>query len=196
MIERFHNLVHRRRARVIAHALAAMIPENAEVLDVGSGDGLVAYSLKQFRAGVSIRGVDVVVRSSTYIPVATFDGHTLPYGDRTFDFVMFVDALHHTTDPMIFLREAARTARVGIIIKDHTLNGLLSGPTLRFMDWVGNARHHVPLPYNYWPKSKWLDAFKQLDLRLSLWEENLGLYPWPANRIFERSLHFLARLYV
>ncbi len=96
----------------------------------------------------------------------------------------------------MLLREAARIARVGIIIKDHTLEGFLSRPTLRFMDWVGNARHHVPLPYNYWPKSKWLEAFKQLDLCLSLWEENLGLYPWPANQIFERSLHFIARLYV
>jgi SAM-dependent methyltransferase len=193
LIERFHNPVHRRRTQVLAHAVAAIIPENAEVLDVGCGDGLVAYSLKRLRPRVIIRGVDVAVRSSTCIPVTNFDGQTLPYGDRTFDFVMFVDTLHHTTDPTILLREAARVARVGIIIKDHTLEGFLSGPTLRFMDWVGNARHHVSLPYNYWPRSRWLEIFKQLNLRLFAWRENLGLYPWPANLLFERSLHFVAR---
>jgi hypothetical protein len=62
------------------------------------------------------------------------------------------------------------------------------------MDWVGNARHGVALPYNYWPRSKWLDAFNDLDLRLNVWKEDLGLYPWPANLVFERSLHFVARL--
>ena len=40
----------------------------------------------------------------------------------------------------------------GIVLKDHTRNGLFSGSTLRFMDWVGNARHGVRLPYNYWPE--------------------------------------------
>ena len=194
MIESFHNPVHRRRTQVLAHAVAAIIPGNAEVLDVGCGDGLVADVLKRISPGLIISGVDVIVRSSTYIPVTSFDGRTLPYEDGSFDFVMFVDTLHHTTDPTILLREAARAARVGIVIKDHILEGFLSGATLRFMDWVGNARHHVSLPYNYWSRSRWLDVFKQLDLHLSVWEENLGLYPWPANLLFERSLHFVARL--
>ncbi len=179
---------------MLAHALTAIIPENAEILDVGCGDGLVACELGCLRPGLSIRGLDVIVRNSTYIPVTKFDGRTLPYENRSFDFVMFVDTLHHTTDPTRLLREAARTARVGIIIKDHILDGFLSGPTLRFMDWIGNARHHVSLPYNYWPRSKWLEVFKELNLGLSVWKENLGLYPWPANLLFERSMHFVARL--
>ena len=194
MIERFHNPVHRRRTQVLAYALAAIIPGNAEVLDVGCGDGLIGELMKRLRPELVIKGLDVLVRNATHIPVARFDGRALPYPDRSFDFVMFVDTLHHTIDPNILLREAARAARVGIIIKDHTRDGFLAGPTLRFMDWFGNARHGVALPYNYWPRSKWLDAFNDLDLRLNVWKEDLGLYPWPANLVFERSLHFVARL--
>ena len=46
---------------------------------------------------------------------------------------MFVDVLLHTLDPMILLREAIRVARQTVVIKDHTLDGLLAGPTLRAM---------------------------------------------------------------
>jgi hypothetical protein len=38
------------------------------------------------------------------------------------DLIANVDVLHHTTEPMILLREAARVARQVILIKDHPLN--------------------------------------------------------------------------
>jgi SAM-dependent methyltransferase len=102
------------------------------------------------------------VRERSHIPVAPFDGQVIPYGDASFDGVMFVDVLHHTQDQIILLREAARVARKVIVIKDHSLNGLFAGPTLRLMDKIGNARHGVALPYNYWPRQKWLNTFEML----------------------------------
>jgi hypothetical protein len=65
---------------------------------------------------------------------------------------MLADVLHHTTDPMVLLREAARVARRSLIIKDHRTSRIGAAVTLRFMDWVGNRPHHVPLTYNYWPE--------------------------------------------
>lgn len=194
MIERVHNPVHKRRARVLSEMLADLMPEKSKVLDVGCGDGLIASLLKQNRPDVDVQGVDVLVRRSTCIPVEAFDGRVLPYRDRAFDVVMFVDILHHTLDPTILLREAARTARQAIVIKDHTRDGFMSAATLRFMDWIGNARHGVALPYNYWPRAKWLDVFHRLDLTVQVWKQNLGLYPRPAHWLFDRSLHFIARL--
>ena len=38
------------------------------------------------------------------------------------DLIANVDVLHHTTEPMILLREAARVARQVIRIKDYLLN--------------------------------------------------------------------------
>jgi len=107
---------------------------------------------------------------------------------------MFVDVLHHVDDPIVLLSEAVRVARKGIVIKDHTENGLLAGPTLRFMDWVGNARHGIALPYNYWPKERWHQAIESFGLTIAEWRSELGLYPWPAHCVFGRSLHFVARL--
>jgi SAM-dependent methyltransferase len=143
---------------------------------------------------LEVHGIDVLVRGETHIPVLPFDGRSIPHPDRSFDVVLFVDVLHHTDDPTLLLREAARVARRCIILKDHTRDGLLAGPTLRFMDRVGNARHGVTLPYNYWPKARWLAAFEQLGLTIEAWHSDLHLYPWWADWMFGRSLHFLARI--
>ena len=195
IIEQIHGkYVFDRRVSVLSKHLADLIPANAKVLDVGCGDGSVAHLIGQKHPGVKIQGIDVLVRNQTYIPVTEFDGKVIPYGDGSFDVVMFVDVLHHTEDPTILLREAVRVARKAIVLKDHTCNGLLAGPTLRFMDRVGNQRHGVILPYNYWSKQKWLTAFDKLNLKIGVWNKNLGLYPAPASWIFERSLHFVARL--
>jgi hypothetical protein len=50
------------------------------------------------------------------------------------------------------------------------------------------------LPYNYWAKQRWHDAFASLGLSVHTWVRNVGLYPFPANLIFGRSLHFVAKL--
>ena len=95
---------------------------------------------------------------------------------------------------MTLLREAVRVARQAILIKDHLVEGPFAHSTLRLMDWVGNARHGVPLPYNYWTLAEWHRAFDKLGLNINFWESNLRLYPFPADLIFGRSLHFVALL--
>ena len=94
----------------------------------------------------------------------------------------------------VLIREAARAAGRAIVFKDHTRNGLLAGPTLRFMDYVGNAHHGVVLPYNYWPRGRWLEAFRELGLTVRAWKDDLKLYPRLADWVFGRSLHFIALL--
>jgi SAM-dependent methyltransferase len=142
---------------------------------------------------LQVRGVDVLVRRQTQIPVEAFDGRRLPYADSTFDAALIVDVLHHTDDPAELLREAARVAPV-VVVKDHLADPILAVSRLRFMDWVGNARHGVRLPYNYWTRARWDEAFRVLGLSVETWRSPLGLYPWPASWIFDRGLHFAARL--
>jgi SAM-dependent methyltransferase len=164
------------------------------VLDVGCGDGRLTRLIADKRPDISIRGIEVRQRTDTSMRVETFDGKSIPYKERSFDVVMFVDVLHHAGQPMTLLREAVRVARQAILIKDHLVEGLLAYSTLRFMDWVGNARHGVELPYNYWSLAKWHRVFDKLGLRINSWESNLKLYPLPADLILGRSLHFIALL--
>jgi SAM-dependent methyltransferase len=195
LLDRIHaDYVYSRRIRVLGNLLAELIPPHAQVLDVGSGDGFLAHTLRRQHSDLDITGIDVLLRGHSYIPVQWFDGKQIPYDDGSFDIVMFVDVLHHAEDPALLLREAVRVARQALVIKDHTRTGILAGPTLRLMDRVGNARHGVALPFNYWTPQQWSEAFAALGLKPSVWKNQLGLYSWPANWVFERSLHFVARL--
>lgn len=195
VVSRLHDLrVHPRRVRVLRDHLADLLPSSARILDVGCGDGLLARLVAEARPDVQVSGIDVLVRPETSIPVRQFDGRVIPYGPAAFDVVLLVDVLHHVDDPTTVLREAARVAGRGLLIKDHTRNGFLAGTTLRLMDRVANAHHGVALAHTYWTRERWLRAFGDLDLHVSVWRDRLGLYPaligWP----FERGLHFIARL--
>ena len=155
---------------------------------------MIAALLQAARPDISIQGVDVLARAETRIPVVEFDGESLPYEANSFDVVTLVDVLHHTVDPLILLREAVRVARQDVIIKDHTREGLLAGVTLRFMDRTGNRRHGVELPYNYWRREQWARAFNSIGAEVRDWNQQIHLYWWPASLLFDRSLHFVARL--
>lgn len=52
----------------------------------------------------------------------------------------------------------------------------------------------MALPYHYWPPERWREAFAILGLDTIVWLDRLRLYPWPASLLFDRSLHFLAKL--
>jgi SAM-dependent methyltransferase len=188
------KLVFNRRVEVLANWFAELIPKTAQVLDVGCGDGLVSAVLQSKRPDVSVRGMDVLPRSQSHIPVEMFDGSRLPCADSSFDGVLFSDVLHHTTDPLVLLREARRVARQFVLIKDHNRSGLAAGVRLRFMDWVGNSRFGVSLPYNYWTKRQWSEAWRGVGLKPAAIVDRLGLYPPPANWVFGAGLHFVARL--
>ncbi len=188
------HLVFQRRARVLSGFLADLLPRDAIVLDVGCGDGLIDRRIAERRRDVTISGIDVMVRPASRVPVTQFDGTSIPYRDGSVDVVMFVDVLHHVEDAEALLREARRVSRKAIVLKDHTRDGWLAGPTLRFMDWVGNAPHGVALPYNYWPERRWRETFARFGLRPAVWYNRLGLYPPGTSWIFDRSLHFIARL--
>lgn len=196
MLSRAHERVYGRRIRVLAGHLSELLPRGATVLDVGSGDGLLARRVMDARPDLRITGVDVLQRRRSHIPVRLYDGTQLPFPDRAFDAVMMVDVLHHASNQHVLLNETVRVARHALVVKDHVVQGILARPTLAFMDWVGNARHGVPLPYSYWTEAQWQEALASRSLSTAVRRDTLGLYPWPASLVFGRGLHFIAVLNV
>ncbi len=186
--------VFNRRVEVLADTLSALIPAESELLDVGTGDGSIALKIANRADRVTVRGVDIMKRPTTHIPVTLFDGITLPFADKSVDVVSFVDVLHHTDDPQVLISEAARVARKAVVIKDHLSENRIDHMTLRFMDWVGNAPHGVVLPYNYAPRATWEAWFEAAGLTPETFDTQVPLYPVPFNLIFGRGLHFVARL--
>ncbi len=195
LIERLHERFGvARRARILSARLAAAIPPGCQrVLDLGCGDGRIARLLAHLRPELEVRGIDILARGAARQGVQLYDGRELPFETGQFDIVLLVDVLHHAQGPLALLREAVRVARDGVILKDHRLEGPFAGPRLRFMDRVGNQRFGVPLPFNYWRRSQWQDAFDALGLAPEDWRESLGLYLWPLSIAFDGTLQFMAR---
>ncbi len=188
------KLVFNRRVRVLVEQIGALLPANAQMLDVGTGDGQIAKMIGEMQEGTTVQGIDIMERETTHIPVTLFDGTTIPMEDNSVDVVTFVDVLHHTEDPQILISEASRIARKAVIIKDHLSENKLDHMTLRMMDWVGNAPHGVVLPYNYAPRRDWDNWFAKARLETDKFVTDIPLYPAPAQWIFGRKLHFIARL--
>ena len=164
------------------------------MLDVGCGDGLISSVLRQERPDIDVEGIDVLPRGQTQIPVRLFDGFHFPFEGSSFDTVLFSDVLHHTVDPTILLQEAVRVATRHVLIKDHYREGVAANARLRFMDWVGNARFGVALPYNYWTEQQWHAAWQEVRLQPERLVTSLGIYPKPADWLFGARLHFIALL--
>lgn len=195
LLDQIHErYVHDRRTRVLSEALAPLLPRQARVLDIGCGDGLVSRRIRERRPDLVIEGVDILARPIVHIPLRLFDGAHLPFPDRSFDAALLVDVLHHTADPLRLLREAVRVCAQRLVIKDHTRDGLWAGARLRFMDYVGNVRHGVSIPANYWPEKRWREAFAELNLVVEYWTNHVPLYPGWASWLFGNSLHFIAGL--
>lgn len=182
------------REKGLTLALDSVIPPAASVLDVGCGNGLISSRLRELSPGRDVTGIDVVEREACVIPCRLYDGDTIPFDAGAFDYVLFVDVLHHTTLAENLLLQAARIARRGVVIKDHYCESRLDYYTLAIMDWIGNVQYGVALPHRYLAAAEWRAMFTRLGLRQVRTLERIGLYPRPFGAVFGRNLHFVTLL--
>lgn len=195
IVDAVHSrLVHSRRISVLADAISSLIPPGKKLLDVGCGDGQLDVLLKTRVANLEIEGVETHARPACAVPYRIFDGVQLPFADNSFDGCLFVDVLHHTTEPEKILRDACRVSRDFILIKDHLSANKFDHATLRFMDWVGNRSHGVFLPYNYLAQANWDRLFQSAGLEPVRTTHRIPLYPFPFSLLFGRKLHFVVLL--
>jgi SAM-dependent methyltransferase len=190
------RLVHRRRVDVLAERVKSLLPADSMLLDIGCGDGTIAKHLAQTVPGLKVTGAEYSPRPNCAIPCVSFDGAHLPFADKSFDGCMFVDVLHHSTDPLLILRDASRVSRNFILIKDHVAENALDHWILRLMDWAGNRPHGVVLPYAYLSKEQWRTLYGGAGLTEKTIDRAIPLYPAPFSWIFGGELHFISLLTV
>ena len=195
LVRRAHGgLVRDRRRDVLARVIAELLPEAGQVADVGCGDGAITARVGALRPQLTILGLEVEARPEAELPVTLFDGRTLPLGDRSVDYSLFVDVLHHTTDAERLLREARRVSRRGVLIKDHLAASSTARALLTFMDLVGNPAS-VAQPRCYLSEPGWRALWARVGLAPARQlVRRLDLYRRPLTYLFDRRLHFVALL--
>jgi ubiquinone/menaquinone biosynthesis C-methylase UbiE len=125
---RFYDLVSRRLVRRMYRRFAADIariaPQGAQVLDVGTGPGVLLVELAAARADLTLTGVDLSADmvTSARRNLAPFGARAsasvgnaaeLPFPDDSFDLVVSSLSLHHWDDPESAAPELARVLRPG-----------------------------------------------------------------------------------
>jgi ubiquinone/menaquinone biosynthesis C-methylase UbiE len=114
----------RRMYRRFAADVAGVAPDNAEVLDVGTGPGVLLVELAALRPDLRLTGVDLSAdmiasarrnlaplgdRASARVGDVT----SLPFADRSFDIIVSSLSTHHWDDPGAAVPELARVLRPG-----------------------------------------------------------------------------------
>lgn len=124
-------------------------------LDFGSGDGWFAHCLQTDGAAKEVVAVDVTRRRHAFTTVELYDGHRLPFEDRSFDLAFAIDAIHHCDDPREGLRELLRCAGRFLLLKDHTYRSAGGKLALAVLDEIGNRRLGVASVYRYQREWEW-----------------------------------------
>jgi len=78
--------------------------KKGKTLEVGSGPG----TFKEYCP----KAISLDVVANPWIDVVS-DGRHIPFKDNSIDTIIFVDVLHHMTDPIFFLQEAQRVLKNG-----------------------------------------------------------------------------------
>jgi len=179
----------------IVRQISALLPDHrATVLDVGCGNGLFAHDLMRIKPRLSILGAETKPQAMCRIQQCGYDGKTLPFRDKQFDYVLLINVLHHADDPAMVLSEAARVALHGVVIKDHYANSRLDFYTLVAMEKIGNAFVDISQPYNFLSENQWSTLFERVGLRIQDLRKRFVCYNTIVDLVFGRNLHFVARV--
>jgi SAM-dependent methyltransferase len=167
---------NRRRARQLVDRIAGWIPTGAQVIDIGSGVGLIAQMLHE--RGLNVTPVDVRDFSlSPRMRPLLFDGARLPFNDDSMDVSLLITVLHHLANPDASLCEAARVARRVIVLED-----LVESPAERALTHLGDSwlnwqwRSH---PHSNRSDAEWRATFARLGLSVTHTEQHVHwFFPW------------------
>ena len=137
--------------------------EDDHILDIGSGNGLVAHTLRE--AGYEVTPLDVADLSyEENVKPVVYDGRKMPFEDATFDVALLLTVLHHIDEPDAVLREACRVAQRVIIIEDIYENKWQKKLTFA-MDSLVNWGY-AECPHTNKDDAEWRNTFREMKMNL------------------------------
>ena len=150
VLKRVYNKLVLNKAKKICKEVCPYVV--GTVLDVGAGRGIIAKEVQKAKK-TKVHCLDVKDLR---------DAYHLPFQDNSFDSVMIVYVLHHTTDPKKVLQECVRVAKKRIIVIEDDAHSKLT----KVLDYTFNKLHGVDVPLNFKTEVQWRDLFKELGLKV------------------------------
>lgn len=128
----------RRRSETVVERIWPFIKNSNIIIDIGSGTGDIVGLIK--KRGKNIIPVDVAdFHGPRLIKMIIYDGKTLPFKDKTFETALLLMVMHHTPNPEVVFKEAARVAKEIVVIETSYTTPLNRILTI-ISDAIGNLR--------------------------------------------------------
>lgn len=138
MFRSFFQKIVRRRSEVVVSRILPFLDGSKKILDIGSGTGDVAFLLGKH--GKYVTPVDVGdFHGPRLVKTIIYDGHKLPFPNKSFDTAMLLMVMHHTPNPEIVFDEASRVAKELVIIETSYTTPVNRWLTI-ISDALGNLR--------------------------------------------------------
>jgi SAM-dependent methyltransferase len=150
------------RNRYLADYLSRFVSNGDSILDIGCAEGTIPHLMTR-KKKITVQGVDVFFKREPLIPYTQYDGYTLPFKDKEFNYTMAVDVLHHCRDIKAILSEMMRVSNY-IIIKDHYYENERDRFLLKLFDLSANIPYGVNILFNFKRWEQWEQIFRELDL--------------------------------
>src|SRR4030042_6446792 len=179
MFKALISKIVRSRSEVVVSRVFPYIKQSKKIIDIGSGTGDVAFLLSS--KGKDVTPVDVAdFHGPRLVKTTIYDGKTLPFQNNTFDTALLLMVLHHTLNPEMVFKEAARVAREVVIIETS-----YTGPINRFFTVISDAIGNLRLDafWNSYKTDKdWKILFEKHGFRIKesqkFNDRNLGVIPF------------------
>ncbi len=140
-----------------------LISKNNKILDLGSGNCLIANHLIEKGYNIvpaDIKNLSIIKRINPII----YDGIELPFEMNSFDTVLLLTVLHHSTDPEKLIIESKRVSKEIIIIEDTYNNNIQKAITM-FIDLIVNFGHSK-MTYQNKTEQGWESVFEKYNLEV------------------------------
>lgn len=166
-----------RRAILITEQIRKFIVGDS-IVDIGCGDGLVAWLLRNTTKKLVLVDVDFYLDPRVSLPFYQYkSGKPLPIKE-TFDTSLLLTVLHHATNPINLLKQVHKITLSRLIIIESVIGVKRSKNSPKsylynldinrqrkyatFIDWLYNRVLHkeVPVPYNYLTPQSWQKIYE------------------------------------
>jgi ubiquinone/menaquinone biosynthesis C-methylase UbiE len=158
------------REEIIISNVAPFLSAQQQILEIGAGNGLVAETLQR-QSGATFTLLDVVDYNRTALQLHLYDGRNLPFPDNAFDLTLLIFVLHHNPDPRPVLREALRVARLGVLLVENNVQGVVRKPLTQLVDSTEFVRRGVPRCYFTKSTDEWLNLLNEFSPHAELLAE-------------------------